>query len=569
MEQTYLERKRADRSAPSKIEPVPASPSLDALQAGVAQPTQEQLGRPVDLPGAIQAKMEAAFGADLSAVKLYESQAVADAGAQAVAQGSRIAFAPGKLDFASSSGQALLGHELSHVISQARGEVTGSGFLRDAALEARADREGAMAATGESVYAGPVTTALSTASAAPAAGPMQASKAITKSKKHFDRIQDAESKLADRGISEGDRKRYEKQRASGEKWLHYWEKQIDPDDALQERGNYQDQSEFYHFLELHAFRFKDQYPSIDFRKAGKINEDRNIFMFWNDNLQRNQAYRSKNAWKINQEIRSKFSGGAGDDEKYLENSYSNDLKNNSGRFFSGLGIQRTNALLAGSAGSGLSRDDMLLLFERLMAPREKNSVLDSAQRDQKFDEGIMQLKGIYFNQLKRLRDNYGIKLTQMHPEDVLRQIGPEFFSQFLLLQSTKKLIEHQSAGDYFDFEHNADDQEFKRLSEYYNNIQYLFSDYALNRDSITEMQKKSNSDRGLDPKEQSYLETLMTSFESQSTLPAARGQENGIGGPRLDEEELEQYRQDLAKRVREKKFKGFLFGDFKNIVPGE
>ena len=155
----------------------PAAPSLDALRAGIVQPTEEQLGRPVDLPGAIQAKMEAAFGADLSAVRLYESQAVADAGAEAVAQGSRIAFAPGKLDFASSSGQALLGHELSHVVSQARGEVTGSGFLRDAALEARADREGALAAAGESVYSGPVTTALSDASAAPAAGPMQASKA--------------------------------------------------------------------------------------------------------------------------------------------------------------------------------------------------------------------------------------------------------------------------------------------------------------------------------------------------------------------------------------------------------
>jgi hypothetical protein len=46
-------------------------------------------------------------------VKLYESQAVADAGARAVTQGSKIAFAPGMLDFTSYGGQALLGHELS------------------------------------------------------------------------------------------------------------------------------------------------------------------------------------------------------------------------------------------------------------------------------------------------------------------------------------------------------------------------------------------------------------------------------------------------------------------------
>ena len=42
--------------------------------------------------------------------------------AEAVAQGSNIAFAPGKLDFSSTHGQALLGHEISHAASQARGE---------------------------------------------------------------------------------------------------------------------------------------------------------------------------------------------------------------------------------------------------------------------------------------------------------------------------------------------------------------------------------------------------------------------------------------------------------------
>ena len=177
MSYTYAQRKQIPADPLKKGgNTVPAAPALDALKAGAVQPTSEMLGRPVDLPGAIRAKMEASFGADLSAVKLYESQAVADAGAEAVAQGSRIAFAPGKLDFASASGQTLLGHELSHVVSQARGEVSGSGFLNDAALEARADREGAMAAAGEQVYAGPVTAALSSASAAPAAGPMQAKK---------------------------------------------------------------------------------------------------------------------------------------------------------------------------------------------------------------------------------------------------------------------------------------------------------------------------------------------------------------------------------------------------------
>ena len=177
MSYTYADKKRAAAPAERTPEAPPAPSALLRAPGAASMAEAEASLRPVDLPGAIRAKMEASFGADLSAVKLYESQTVADAGAQAVAQGSRVAFAPGVLDLTSQSGQALLGHELSHVVSQARGEVTGSGFLNDSTLEARADREGAMAAAGQQVYAGPVTAPLSAASAASAAGPMQARKA--------------------------------------------------------------------------------------------------------------------------------------------------------------------------------------------------------------------------------------------------------------------------------------------------------------------------------------------------------------------------------------------------------
>ncbi len=173
MSYTYADRKRSKDASPEK-ETAPAQPSMDALRSGASQPTQEQMGHRVDLPDAMRAKMENAFGADLGAVKLYESQAVADAGAKAVTRGSDIAFAPGMLDFTSYGGQALLGHELSHVVSQARGEVTGGGFLNDRALEARADREGAMAASGQTVAM--PTAAMSGVTAAAAAGPMQAKK---------------------------------------------------------------------------------------------------------------------------------------------------------------------------------------------------------------------------------------------------------------------------------------------------------------------------------------------------------------------------------------------------------
>ena len=171
MAYTYAEKKQAEKPAAIR-ESTTQGPSLEALRSGAAVPTRAQLGRRVDLPDAMREKMEASFGADLSAVRLYESETVADAGAKAVTRGSDIAFAPGMLDFTSFGGQALLGHELSHVVTQARGEVTGGGFLNDHALEARADREGAMAAAGQTVAA-PVS-AMSGVSAAAAAGPMQA-----------------------------------------------------------------------------------------------------------------------------------------------------------------------------------------------------------------------------------------------------------------------------------------------------------------------------------------------------------------------------------------------------------
>ncbi len=172
MDHTYTNHKQPEKAASQQETAELQSPSMATLRSGAAMPTPKQKGNPVDLPNAMRAKMENAFGADLSAVKLYESQAVADAGAKAITQGSEIAFAPGMLDFTSFGGQALLGHEISHVVSQARGEVTGGGFLNDHALEARADREGAMAAAGEQIAM--PTAAMSTVTAAAAAGPMQA-----------------------------------------------------------------------------------------------------------------------------------------------------------------------------------------------------------------------------------------------------------------------------------------------------------------------------------------------------------------------------------------------------------
>jgi len=194
---TYAYRKRKEDAATEK-EAAQGQPSMEALRSGAAIPSPEQMGHRVDLPDAMRSKMENAFGADLSAVKLYESQAVADVGSQAITQGADIAFAPGLLDFSSFGGQALLGHEISHVVSQARGEVTGGGFLHDVSLEARADREGAMAAAGQTVTM--PSASLSPVSAADAAGPMQAKVKPEKHERHAQEFRGREIDAYDRYV---------------------------------------------------------------------------------------------------------------------------------------------------------------------------------------------------------------------------------------------------------------------------------------------------------------------------------------------------------------------------------
>ena len=184
MSHIYDQRKRPQKQSKAEPERTAApGPDLSALMTGAALPSAAQKGRSIDLDAAIKAKMEHAFG-DLSAVKFYESPAVGQAGAEAIAQGNEIAFAPCMTDFSTRSGQERLGHELSHVMSQRSGQVRGAGFLVNPSLEARADREGALAAAGEGVYTGPVTSALSSAGPGPAAGgAMQAKRGWGRSRK--------------------------------------------------------------------------------------------------------------------------------------------------------------------------------------------------------------------------------------------------------------------------------------------------------------------------------------------------------------------------------------------------
>jgi hypothetical protein len=123
-----------------------------------------------ELPEQMKARMEAHFGFDLSNVSFKESPEVSAMGAKAFAQGNVIKFAPGQFNPDTMTGKEMIGHELAHIVQQAKGGVNanieGSAINFDDGLEHSADVEGARAAMAvENSYS--VSPAGSVASLAP------------------------------------------------------------------------------------------------------------------------------------------------------------------------------------------------------------------------------------------------------------------------------------------------------------------------------------------------------------------------------------------------------------------
>lgn len=127
------------------------------------------------LPEPARRTLEAAFGAELSSLRVHVGGAAPALGALAFAQGEQLHFAPGQYDPNSARGLELLGHEVAHVIQQRQGRVgrpqgQGAPINGDAALEAEADAAGAAVAAGQPV---PSALASSKATEAPLEGAPQ------------------------------------------------------------------------------------------------------------------------------------------------------------------------------------------------------------------------------------------------------------------------------------------------------------------------------------------------------------------------------------------------------------
>ena len=138
----------------------PDSAGVVQRKAGesAAVPSDAPSGSGSAMPDAVRTKMERAFGADFSAVRIHQGDRAAAIGALAYTQGTDIHFAPGRYDPSSTAGQELLGHELAHVVQQSSGRVgatlqkKGVAINDDSGLEREADQMGARAARGEPVH---------------------------------------------------------------------------------------------------------------------------------------------------------------------------------------------------------------------------------------------------------------------------------------------------------------------------------------------------------------------------------------------------------------------------------
>lgn len=128
----------------------PSSRPIDSAEPGYT-------GYP--LPNPFRQRMESSFRQDFSNVRIHEGPQAPSIGSIAYTQGTDIHFAPGAYQPESLIGQAVLGHELTHVVQQRTGQVPSvpTNALQindDPALEGEADTLGAQAAQGHQVNTG-------------------------------------------------------------------------------------------------------------------------------------------------------------------------------------------------------------------------------------------------------------------------------------------------------------------------------------------------------------------------------------------------------------------------------
>lgn len=126
--------------------------AAQAATAGEQGMTQAQAlnelrgGQGIALPDAVRGRMEKAFGRSFAGVRVHigdRSAAAAEAlNAQAVAMGSHIHFAAGQYAPGTQAGDAVIAHELTHVVQAMEGRLPGSGGVSNTSMAAEREAYG-------------------------------------------------------------------------------------------------------------------------------------------------------------------------------------------------------------------------------------------------------------------------------------------------------------------------------------------------------------------------------------------------------------------------------------------
>ena len=100
-------------------------------------------GRALTLPDQVQSTIEQHFGHSIDNLRFRESSDVESIGAKAYARGDEIHFAPGQFHPDTALGRKMIGHEVAHILQQAKGGLGDGGELNvDRSMEDRADMQG-------------------------------------------------------------------------------------------------------------------------------------------------------------------------------------------------------------------------------------------------------------------------------------------------------------------------------------------------------------------------------------------------------------------------------------------
>lgn len=218
----------------------------------------------------------------------------------------------------------------------------------------------------------------------------------------------------------------------------------------------------------------------------------------------------------------------------------------------GMLIKRVASSFRTSVGEVRSNEQLLSILKRLDATKNmEDNKLSKEEANRQFTEAFLETKQIYYVHLKRMELTYGKLFSQIHPYDMLRMIGGNFYkvqADFMILQDVIEMT--NCKPPYFDM-NNEKDKEFSKLANYYNCVYTgVLQQFGLN-----EMSGKKFTNE--------LKESLATANEKGLKV-MGNVTDKDIKGPSLSKEEKKRYIKDVRNRARAEGWDNKLFGRFED-----